>query len=227
MDYIWLDDQSPILNQLPGGFLSAAILLHPFVQMPIGWEQSKRQSEFEHVYPNREEILMSGNSVSWQEMMSDTGLRTYHEMELALKTSISALKSEYARQDLANKLNANWKTNRYYPTDDSISPFFIESILRVLSSNGAKKINFSAPIFDKIGCLESDDTVPLDILDLSPNELILSDENAEFVFMSVFDSFFTVFLYKGINIEELVISMKWDAIICDKDTSITWYHTEC
>ncbi len=43
LDYIWLDDKSPILVQLPSNFKSAAILLHPFVQMPLGWENSVRK----------------------------------------------------------------------------------------------------------------------------------------------------------------------------------------
>lgn len=43
LDYIWLDDKSPILEQLPSTFKSAAILLHPFVQMPLGWEKSVRK----------------------------------------------------------------------------------------------------------------------------------------------------------------------------------------
>ncbi|GMB75753.1 hypothetical protein BCER1_21540 [Bacillus cereus] len=38
LDYIWLDDKSPILEQLPRNFKSAAILLHPFIQMPLEWE---------------------------------------------------------------------------------------------------------------------------------------------------------------------------------------------
>ena len=43
LDYIWLDDKSPILEQLPRNFKSAAILLHPFIQMPLGWEKSVRK----------------------------------------------------------------------------------------------------------------------------------------------------------------------------------------
>ena len=42
LDYIWLDDKSPILSQLPNNFKSAAILLHPFIQMPFGWGKNKR-----------------------------------------------------------------------------------------------------------------------------------------------------------------------------------------
>ena len=44
LDYILLDDKSPILAQLPSTFKSAAILLHPFVQMPLGWEKSMRKN---------------------------------------------------------------------------------------------------------------------------------------------------------------------------------------
>jgi hypothetical protein len=40
-DYIWYDEKSPILSQLPKNFKSAAILLHPLIQMPLRWEKNK------------------------------------------------------------------------------------------------------------------------------------------------------------------------------------------
>lgn len=79
LDYIWLDDKPPILYQLPRRFKSAAPLLHPFVQMPPGWEKTKRKNPFEHIYPDDEEILTLGKSVSWQEVMTNSDLDSYKE----------------------------------------------------------------------------------------------------------------------------------------------------
>lgn len=63
LDYIWLDDNSTILEQLPSNFKSAAILLHPFVQMPSGWEKSVRNRHYQHIYPSAEEIIHDGKCV--------------------------------------------------------------------------------------------------------------------------------------------------------------------
>ena len=101
LDYIWLDDKSPILEQLPSNFKSAAILLHPFVQMPLGWENSVRKRPYEHIYPSAEEIIQNGKSVSWKEIMSYSGLNSYTELAIAMLTSSNAFSEEYKRDDLA------------------------------------------------------------------------------------------------------------------------------
>ncbi len=43
LDYIWLDDESPILQQVPVEYSSAAIIFSPFIQMPEGWGNAKRK----------------------------------------------------------------------------------------------------------------------------------------------------------------------------------------
>jgi hypothetical protein len=223
LNYIWLDDKSSILEQLPNGFKAAAILLHPFVQMPLGWEESKRKNEDEHIYPSNKEILNFGKPVSWEQVMKDSDLKTLEELAIALKTSIGALRKEYAREDLADKLNLNFKQDLYYPTEDSTSVFLINDLLKVLSSNGANKFFFSDPIFDNSGLLKINNVTPLEICELTDKELILTDENMEFAFMSVYDSFITLFFAKDETINDIIQSMNWEAIICDKETNINWY----
>ncbi|PWA11188.1 DUF2711 domain-containing protein [Pueribacillus theae] len=223
LDYIWIDDKSPILNQLPDNFKSAAILLHPFVQMPSGWEKKKRKNPYQHIYPSDEETFNLGKSVSWWEVMSCSGLKSYKELAVALLTSIGAFRKEYERKDLADKLNSSLKPTLFYPTEDSISVFMINSILKVLASKGASEFYFSDPIFDNSGLLNINETTPLEICALSSSELILTDENVDFAFMSLYDSFTTLFFAKDKNIEYIVQSMNWEAVICDEQTFINWY----
>ncbi|MCU5224616.1 MULTISPECIES: DUF2711 family protein [Bacillus cereus group] len=80
-----------------------------------------------------------------------------------------------------------------------------------------------SPIFDTNGLLEVDNTTPLDIWDISNNELIITSEDNEYAFMSIFDSFTTLLLAKEENIEYIVQSMNVEAVICDKKTMIDWY----
>ena len=223
LDYIWLDDKSPILEQLPSTFKSAAILLHPFVQMPLGWEKSVRKRPYEHIYPSAEEIIHNGKTVSWKEMMSYSGLHSYAELAMAMLTSIGAYTEEYKREDLVEKLYSNLKKDLYYPTEDYTSIFLLHKLLKLLGSKGAKNLYFSEPILDTNGLLEVDNTTPLDIWDISNNELIITGEDNEYAFMSIFDSFTTLLLAKEENIEYIVHSMNVEAVICDKKTMIDWY----
>lgn len=216
-----LDEHIPILSQLPNNFKSAAILLHPFVEMPLGWEQLRRQSPYEHIYPSDEDILKHGKPVSWEIVVHDNSFKNIKELAIALISSIGAFRKEYARTDLVEKLNL--KTDIYYPSEDSISVFLIGDLLKVLSSNGANSLFFSEPILDKSGALRINDTTTLEISEITDSELILSDENINFAFMSIYDSFITLFIAKDKNINDIVQSMNWEAIICDDETKIDWY----
>nr|WP_081806940.1 DUF2711 family protein [Bacillus sp. H1a] len=223
LDYIWLDDNSTILEQLPSNFKSAAILLHSFVQMPSGWEKSVRKRHYQHIYPSAEEIIHDGKSASWKEIMSHSGLNSYAELAIALLTSISAFTEEYKREDLAEKLNSSFKQDLYYPTEDHTSIFLLNTLLKLLGSKGAKNLYFSELTLDNNGLLQVNDTTPLDIWDLSYNELIITDENKDYAFMSIYESFTTLLLAKDENIEYIVQSMNVEAVICDPKTCVDWY----
>lgn len=92
LDYIWLDDNSPILEQLPSNFKSAAILLHPFVQMPLGCGKSVRKRPYEHIYPSAEEIIHDGKPISGKGMLSHSGLNSYAELAKVMLPSIKNIK---------------------------------------------------------------------------------------------------------------------------------------
>nr|WP_203288175.1 DUF2711 family protein [Metabacillus sp. cB07] len=223
LDYIWVDDKSPILKQLPKNFKSAALLLHPFVQMPSGWEGNVRKTPYEHIYPSNEEIFNIGKPISWREIMNLSGLKSYKEIAVALLTSTGALKKEYERADLASKLNSSLNQDLYYPAEDSTSIFLLENLLTVLYSKGAHKLYFSEPTFGNSGSLNLYDTTLIEICNLSGNELIVTDENMDNAFMSLFDSFATLLITNEENIEHTVQLMNCEAVVCTKNTFIDWY----
>ncbi|WP_243550595.1 DUF2711 family protein [Priestia megaterium] len=225
LDYIRLDWDLPILPQLPNGFKSAAILLHPFVQMPLGWEKSKRENPYQHIYPSDEEMINLGEPILWKEVMTKSNLKSYEALSVALQTSTGALGYKYEREDLANLLNSYLETipDLYYPDSDCTSLFIIDSLLKVLCSKGANTLYFSEPIHDTHGSFKVIDISPLEIANLSPNESIITDENMDFAFMSIYDSFTTLLMAKDINIENTLRSVNLEAVLCDKETSLSWF----
>lgn len=224
MNYIWFNYKTPILEQLHHPFTDAAILLNPFIQMPIGWTDIKRKNEYEHFYPELKESLRLGRPKCWKEVMNDTGIQSYEELAVALKTSISALNTEFARPDLADLLSNNTLSkDLYYPREDSISEFLLPNILDVLSSNGAESLVYSEPILDQSGEMEIKNVTDLEMCELSPVEIVITDERMDYAFLSVYDSFITLFLSREKNIEEIIKRKKWEAVICTQDTYISWY----
>ncbi|MDC7783381.1 DUF2711 family protein [Priestia megaterium] len=225
LDYIRLDWDLPILPQLPRGFKSAAILLHPFVQMPLGWEKSKRENPYQHIYPSDEEMIDLGEPILWKEIMAESNLKSYEELSLALHTSTGALRYKYERKDLANLLNSYLEItpDLYYPDSDRTSLFIIDSLLKVLCSKNANTLYFSEPIYGMNGSFKAQDKSSLEIGNLSPNDLIITDENMDFAFMSIYDSFTTLLMAKDINIENTIRSVNLEAVLCDKETSLSWF----
>ncbi|PGK51804.1 hypothetical protein CN918_28850 [Priestia megaterium] len=223
MDYIWLTDESPILSQIPTKFKSAALILHPFIQMSLEWEETKKQNPFTHVYPDDEEMLKLGKPVSWSEIMNMSGLNSYHEVALSLLSSIGALSTRYARRKSKNILKLRLEPGVYFPPEDTTPVYILEDVLKVMSRNGAATFHYSEPLCGKDGVLYIEETIPLDIIDLAEKELILIDENKDFVFMNMYDSFVTLFISTEENIEEIIKEQNWEAIICDNNTTTNWY----
>lgn len=224
LQYLWINDSAPVLSQLPNYFKYATFIMNPLIQMPDGWTRNNRRNQYEHLYPSHEEILKYGKPISWTSIIEKTTLSSLEEVVIALKTSITALKREYAREDLSKVLNQHLLEDQYFPSEDKISEFILNDLLKVLSSNGARQIYYSDPIFDQEGVLSIFDTSAFELCELAPKEIIITDEKYEFAFMSVYDSFTTLFLSRN-DPREIIESMGWVAKVCERNTYINWYLT--
>ncbi|WP_449537699.1 DUF2711 family protein [Ferdinandcohnia sp. Marseille-Q9671] len=221
LTYIWINDRSPILDQLPDPFQSAAILFHPFIQMPSGWVK-KREVTNQSIFPTDEEVLQFGKPIGWQQVMQDRKL-TLEELAFALQAHIGALNRDLAREDLAKKLNSDGYKDLFYPGEDITSVFLLYQLMKILGSKGADRLVYHDYILDKRDCLEMNGLTPLEMNQLAYKEVIIADENRDFAFMNVYDAHFTLLLAKDNNILHIVETMKLEAKICDKETLINWY----
>ncbi|AJI25856.1 DUF2711 family protein (plasmid) [Priestia megaterium] len=214
LDYIWIDGDLPILSQLSNDFNSAAVLFHPFIQMPSGWEKSKRENPYQHIYPSDEEMLKLGEPVSWKEVMGKCNLKSYKELSIALQHLTGVPSDEYKK--LASYVKSN--PDFYYPEEVNTSLFILNSLVKILCSKGANTLYFSEPIHDTNGSFKVNDMSSIEIANLSPNESIITDEKMDFAFMGIYDSFITLLLAKDTNIEDTIKSLNLEAFICDKET---------
>lgn len=63
----------------------------------------------------------------------------------------------------------------------------------------------------------------MEICNLSTAECMIVDEYTEFGFLSIYDSFYTVFFAKENDISEVIQVMNCEAIICNKEMTLNWY----
>ncbi|WP_145035813.1 DUF2711 family protein [Paenibacillus sp. Y412MC10] len=223
LDYIWIDDETSILNQVKGQYKYALIITNPFIQMPQGWYNNKKISGLEYTYPTNEEIIEYGKPVLWSQILKLTELEDLRSLALAMKTYISALNKFYARSDLMEKLKLGLQEDVYLPNEDKISQFLIPTIIEVFKSRGITKIQYSEPIFDTSGEILVDDITIQNFYEMAPSEIIVTDETNDTAFLSVYDSFITLMLTNDINTKETILSAGWEAIGCNEDTMINWY----
>lgn len=223
ISYIWLKDNKPILSQVQENFKSAAILTNPFILMPTDRIKNCELESEEHYYPSHKDILDFGKAISWKEIIDNTGLASFSELAIALKTSISAFKKEYRREDLSDKLNRNLKEGIFYPNEDIISEFIIKDIIKLLSINGSDRVYFSNPIDNQSGFLNIKEINPIEICRMYDKEILLCDENMNYAFMSLYDSFITLLLCKNSDAINVVTKMGWEAIVCKTNTYVDWY----
>lgn len=221
INYIWLDSEATILDQVKKQFYSAAILFNPFIKMPNSWDDNNNKN-----YPTHEEILKHGKPYSWDEVLKLSGLNSYAELVIALKSSIGALKSEYGNIKFAEILDKSIKKNIYFPNEDKISEFFLKDLIRIMGQNGATEICYHDPIMGNTGCIELKGLCALDICFLYQSEVIIYDTNRDYAFMSIFGSFITLLLCKKDRAIEVAKKAGWGAIECSQNMSIDWYCQE-
>ncbi|MEC1839676.1 DUF2711 family protein [Bacillus amyloliquefaciens] len=222
LETMHFEEGVPILRQLPKPFTSAAFLFHPFVRMPDGWEEQKRKRPFEHIYPSDEEIITMGRPVSWNTVMTICGLRSEKETALALMTAVMALRDEYAQPESAELLNRLYPADLYLPSDDVTSPFLIPGLLDVFRSKGIERCIYYEPVEEK-GIFSLNQTAPLDVCGLLQADMIIADEKRRAAFLSMYDSFTTLFLMEDQDMPSVVRAMNWEAVICSDTTCINWF----
>lgn len=221
IEYPRFDYDEPIIKQFGDRYRSGAFLLHPFVQMPEGWTKSKRESPRQHIYPSNEEILNGGKPVSWEEVRRKCQFASLNEVGIAL--SSLDVREEFKRKDLEEKLAATFSEDFYWPMEDSFSIFLCEGILRDFASNGSYTFFFSEPVEDASGQRIIETCKPLELPEIGPAEIMLTDDSCKSVFISQYDRYTTLFLSKENNIQRVIDEQIWESVNCRAETKVLWF----
>lgn len=214
LKYIWLDFSKPILPQLPAPFRSAALLFHPFIEMPKWWVLKYKRDDF---YPTNEEILQYGTPVTWSRICEICKFPTIDVLLFALMSNIFALSDQFERQDLATQLSKNLPETIFIPNSDVTSPFLWKHFIDLLKSTGSNSLYWTDPIHSQSMTFPIGYADPLHLSQLSTHVLLVSGDPTRFAFMSQYDSFVTVFLSSEESIEPLIEHYQFEAIICDEE----------
>ena len=219
MNTFGLNEEKTILEQLPNGCKSAAILLNPFAMMPYPWVIRNGKEQ----YPNSDEMLNIGEPIKWKTVIQKTGLESYRQLGTALATSIGALKKGYANEHYSEILDSSIEPNLFYPYDNEISPFLYESILKLISEKGAENVEYYNPYSKEMKSFSVADIKSDILLELNMNESLITDNRNEYIFVGIFDQFYTLMVSKTKNISGALDKMGVEYILCDEKTKSYWF----
>jgi hypothetical protein len=122
-----------ILDFYKGQFDAVFVLLHPFL-----YPRNINIDRFcpEH-WPTKFEIIETCERVSWKRIVELTGLSSFAQIDVGLRTSILGLNGEFANEDYASRLiELTEKENIIHPSEGQLPPLLENRIYEVIKVLG-------------------------------------------------------------------------------------------
>ncbi|WP_113929143.1 DUF2711 family protein [Bacillus sp. P14.5] len=213
----------PIKSFLPSEYVSAAIVLHPFVRMPFDWQPEKSYSPH-MVFPTKEDSLSIGTPVSWETVKEEAGMESIKELAIGLNMWIGGIYHKKATPAVYNKLNEVIGTSLFPPKEDQLSELLINSYIDFIHSSGSKTVHFEKITYGS-GSFIIDEMTTENRLYLCEEPVTLYDEKEEYIFTCYFDEPSSIVTSKR-SLEPVFQSMGWEGILCDENTTHAWFLEE-
>lgn len=92
-------------------------------------------------YPEDQEIIESGKPILWSQIIQNTSIQNYKELNKALMTSIGAYHKKLRREDTLNILNKyTGKSNIWHPAEGAFGVFVKKQIYNTLKDQNINEI---------------------------------------------------------------------------------------
>lgn len=168
-------------------------------------------------YPTDDDIIKNGKIVKWEYMIKECGFNNFSEISVALRTSIGALKKDFARQDLCEKLISFCDSHQIWtPTEGHFNTLIIFEIKKILKSKNLLEIIIQNEWGDER------EEILVDELDNKINYGIknIYSINKEIIFSIDWDSFYFLFCSKRELIDKHLDY--FEGFYCDDEISHSW-----
>jgi hypothetical protein len=206
-------EKDSVIDLLPEGYRTAAVLFSPFFKMPDGWDAPDA--------PSDEEVYRFASPVTWREVQIRTRFDSIADVSIGVKAYVTGGCgiNLYKRMDLFEKIQRAIEPDVFFPYEDQFSILLIDDILKVLGSRGAEKV-----LYNKLG---GDGELVLKEIDLKQKlflcsgPTLLMDEQEHFVFTCFFDEASMVFFTKEIDFN-CFNGTAFEGVYLEKETPIIW-----
>lgn len=211
--------ETPLLQAYGGRFSTAFVALHPFFRMPasVDWEPIDSSTD----YPDDPYIRQYGQPVYWQTIMEGIGCEDLRQFYIGMRTSIAALKLDYADKAMARLISEYIEpADIWYPNEGEIAPLLVEPIAQYISHNQTDEMLYLAE-FEKEPEVLSVKAV-IQRCDERWLRGSLFDVNITRLVTVDWDDFFTVFYGSSSELVSFLEKHPLEGFFCDDQTLHTW-----
>lgn len=175
-------------------------------------------------YPTSEEISQNGKIVSWKEIIRNTELNNYQELNKALMTSIGGFKKKLERKDLLETLNKFTKTeNIWHPIEGTFDFFCKSSIYDILKSNGINKIVVEDEFYENKKNIDFSKLNKNEFCEeIDYNDYYIYDNNKSILFSISWDFFFFFIAINEKSFSKRKIETHFEGFWVDEKSSHLW-----
>lgn len=179
-------------------------------------------------YPANGEIYKGGEIISWNKIVTGSGLADFIELNIALKTSIGALSNSYARPELTEKLNNYTSSqNIWHPTEGSFDALSKIAIYKTFQQFGKNQIIVTDEFYRTTSTLDLDKLTDFEFSEkVSYADYYLYSSDKEILFTIEWDSFFYLIATQKDKMKQILESNLFEGFLCDDETEHGWYHKE-
>jgi hypothetical protein len=247
---LYPDEETPVLKHY-SEFDSVYVGLLPFFKLDkehcemnsskkvISLEEARKKDEiFEKIenysnmtifssnecYPTDEEITQHGKKVTWKEVIQNTNLNDYKELNKALMTSIGAFKKKLERQDLLKVLNQySDKNNIWHPTEGKFDFFTKSSIFELLTLNGIEEVLVEDEFYENKKIIDLTSSNKSDFCEkIDFKDYYIYDKNKSILFAISWDYFFYFIAINEKVFSKTSIESNFEGFWADEKSSHLW-----
>ena len=175
-------------------------------------------------YPSDEEILAHGKIVPWFDVLNSAGLASKSDLYKALKTSIGAYNENYARPDLAKKLDRFTRTAQVWQPGEG--HYDVLTLVKIYNSFRLLGITH---IIVEDEFLETRKELILDnithekfIEEISGKDYYIYSADQSILFSIDWDSFFFIICSSSSKIARIIEQEEFDGFFASSITTHTW-----
>lgn len=205
-----------ILDYYRGHFDSVFILLHPFLR------PSKIEIErfCPATWPGKLEIIDGCGAVLWQEVLELTGLKSWSDLDVGLRTSIGALNKNFENQSAADQLVQLIEDQGLIPpTEGQLPPLLENRIFEAIKSLGYQWLWLGDQLCTKRELFWIDDLMGQDLVPLHGN--VFTPEH-DLLLTTHWDSHCSFLCSSRSNIEQILAFDGFEGFYCTERTDVFW-----